>query len=350
MKLLKVDELTGKEVLARPIMMEGYKELLSEGITIKKEYIPKLKLLGIDEIYVKDRIADVETLAIIKEDTTKVYKEKVQKIISMHTYNGNNDMLEISKTADNIITDIMEDDNVAEQVFDIKERSADVYEHCISTCTIATLVALKMGLPKEQVYDISVGCLLHELGLRYIVMEFDNIDIDQMPQNEYEEFKKHPLYGYEAVKTYNWISKDSKEILLCHHENMDGSGYPLHTANLSMPVRIASVCDFFDEHICGIGCKRMKVYEVVEVLKCKKGITFDKDVVDNLLDFIAVYPSGSEVITSDGEKAVVIKQNKGFPERPVIQVVSDKEGNAIEEVVVKDLLKNNSLFIDKVLN
>ena len=153
MKLLKLEQITGEEELARAIMTDDYKELLSEGARIKKEYIPKLKELGITEVYVKDKVSDPKTLVILKEEVNKVCKQKVQSIISKHTYRHSEDMVEIGKTADDIITNIMEEDSVVEQIFDIKERSADIYEHSISTCTLATLVALKMHLPKEKVYN-----------------------------------------------------------------------------------------------------------------------------------------------------------------------------------------------------
>ena len=223
-------------------------------------------------------------------------------------------------------------------------------EHSISTCALATLVALKMQLSKDRVYNISVGCLLHDLGLRYISLDFENVDFESLSDKNKEEYHKHPIYGYTALKNEEWLSKTSKDIILCHHEQVDGKGYPLHSQSLSLEVKIAAVCDFFDEHICGIGCKRMKVYEVVEFLKASKNTVFDAKVIDTLLEFTAVYPSGSKVVTNEKETAIVIQQNKGFPERPVLQIVTDKDGNAVEETLVKDLLKYNNVFIEKVLN
>jgi len=350
MKLLKLEQITGEEELARAIMTDDYKELLSDGARLKKEYIPKLRELGITEVYVKDKVSDPKALVILKEEVNKTCKQKVQSIISKHTYRHSEDMVEIGKTADDIISNIMEEDSIVEQIFDIKERSADIYEHSISTCTLATLVALKMHLPKDKVYNIGVGCLLHDLGLRYISLDFENVDFDALPDKHKEEYHKHPIYGYTAVKNENWLSKTSKEIILCHHEQVDGKGYPLRASALSMEVKIAAVCDFFDEHICGIGCNRMKVYEVVEYLKASKDTMFDAKVIDTLLEFTAVYPSGSKVFTNEKETAIVIHQNKGFPERPVLQIVTDKNGNTVEETVIKDLLKYNNVFIENVLN
>ena len=82
MKLLKVDDITGKEKLARAVMTSNYKELLSEGIRLKKEYIPKLKELGITNVYVNDNESDPVALAILKDEVNIKCKEKVQQIIS----------------------------------------------------------------------------------------------------------------------------------------------------------------------------------------------------------------------------------------------------------------------------
>lgn len=350
MRLVRLDEITGEEILARAILTEDYQELLSEGTRIKQEYVPRLVDLGITEVFVEDDQIDAEDILILKEDVGKKCKEQVKDIISKHTYQQNQDMIEISNTADSIISNIMEEDEVVEQIFDIKQRSADIYEHSISTCSLAMLVSLKMGLDKEVVHDIGVGCLLHELGLRYITIPFENRQIDEMTDKDLEEYKKHPVYGYSAVKNEKWLSNTSKEIILYHHERMNGTGYPLHLVEIPLETKIASVCDFFDESICGIGHVRLKVHEVVEYLKNYKGIAFDTKVVDELLEFTALYPSKSKVLTSDGDVAVVIKQNKGFPERPILQLLLDKDKKAYEEPIIIDMLEHNNLFIEKVLN
>ena len=66
MKLLKLEQVTGEEELARAIMTDDYKELLSEGAKLKREYIPKLRELGITEVYIKDKVSDPKALAILK--------------------------------------------------------------------------------------------------------------------------------------------------------------------------------------------------------------------------------------------------------------------------------------------
>lgn len=355
MILLKLDQITGEEILARPIMTEDYKELLSEGTKIRLEYLPKLNDLGIKEVYVKevyvkDDIIKSESILILKEEVNNKCKDKVREIISRHTYRKSQNMMEICTTADIIISNILQEEKIVEQIYDIKERNADIYEHSISTCTLATLVSLRMHLDNDIVHDIGVGCLLHDLGLRYITVQYDNVSLEHMTEKDLEEYRIHPIYGYTAIKNEDWLSEVSKEIVLCHHERLNGTGYPLHVTEISEETKIASLCDFFDESICGIGFERIKVHEVVEYIKTYKGILFDDNIVDVLLEFTAVYPSESKVITNEGETAIVIRQNKHFPERPVLRIVADKNGKIIDTIVVKDLLQYNNIFIEKVIN
>ena len=348
MKLCSMDELKEQDILARDVMADNYNVFLYKNTILNKKYIEKLKQLNIPYVYIQDDITD-EEIAVLKKEIEEKTKSKVKEVILKHSYSRGNELKVLSDTADNIISNILEEEEVIENIYDIKERSADVYSHSISICVLATLVALKLGLDKERVHDIGVGCLLHDLGLRYMMIEYEDQDIETLSDKELVEYKKHPVYGYTALKNENWLSKKSKEIILCHHEKIDGSGYPLHATEISLDTKIVNVCDTFDEMICGIGRKRMKIYEAVEYLKSFKNILFDGKIVDALLEFTAVYPSGSVVVTNEGFVAVVIKQNKHFPERPIIQITRDKFGNPVEEDNIIDLVKVNNIFIDSVL-
>ena len=348
MKICSIDEVKEHDILARDVLSDGYNVFLYKNTILNKKYIEKLKNLNIQYVYIQDNIPQ-EEIAVLKKEIEEKSKSKVKEVILKHTYNNSNELKALSETADNIIVNILEEDEVVENIYDIKERSADIYMHSISICVLATLVALKLGLDQERVHDIGVGCLLHDLGLRYMMIEYEDQDIETLSNKELAEYKKHPVYGYTALKNENWLSKKSKEIILCHHEKIDGSGYPLHATEISVDTKIVSVCDAFDEMICGIGRKRMKIYEAVEYLKSFKNILFDGKIVDALLDFTAVYPSGSVIVTNEGDIAVVIRQNKGFPERPIIQLTRDKFGNPIDDDKIIDLVKVNNLFIDSVL-
>lgn len=348
MRIQKIVDLKGGEILAKTVMTPDYKILLSEGTKLRKDYIEKLGELGIREVFVEDEISTHE-VKILKDETGKNFKDKVKEIIEKHTYRHSDELVELSKTADNIISNLLEEEEVIERIYDIKERSSDIYEHSINICTLAILMGLKMKIPQSRIHDIGVGCLLHDLGLRYITVDYTNKDMQEFSEMELAEYKKHPIYGYSALKNETWISELSKDIILYHHENMDGTGYPLKSIYVPLEVKIVNICEQFDEMICGIGHQRLKVFEAIQYLKKNKDILFDGDIVDVLLEFTAVYPAGSYVLTNEGEIGIVLRQNKNNPDRPFIKIIYDKKGDRIQHDFVKDLLTDKSVFIEKVI-
>lgn len=351
MLIKKLEELEGNEILSRALLTRDYRIILPEGATLRPDYIKKLKELGIEEVcIVEPKVVDQEEMVILKADIEKHVTSKVQEILERHTYKHNDDLVELSKTADNIISNILEEDEVVEKVFDIKQRSSDLYEHSISVSTLSILTALKMKMSQSSVHDIGVACLLHEIGLRYQTTNYTNVEIESLSEAEASEYRKHPIFGFTTIKNEPWLSNTSKEIILFHHERLDGSGFPLHNREMSEECKIVAVCDAFDELICGIGCKRIKVYEAIEYLKSLKGIQFDKQVVDTFLRFIAAFPIGSKVQTNQGEIAIVVRQNKEFPDRPVLRIIKDKDGNEVKEEMEKDLVKVHNILIEKVLD
>ncbi len=344
----KVEELVGNEVLARDLTTWDYQTILPEEAVIRVDYIEKLKDLGIKEVCIHEEEESYESL-ILKTEIECSVKKKVKEILEKHTYKRNGNLKELSKTADNIISNILEKDQVVEKVYDIKQRNADIYEHSISICSLAILTALKLELPAEKIHDIGVACLLHDIGLRYQTHDFSNKSLDELPDYEVSEYKKHPIYGYSALEGENWLSEASKDIVLLHHERINGSGYPLKTRDISLECRIVSVCDAFDEMICGIGCKRIKVHEAVEYLKFYKNKQFDGKIVDTFLNFTAVYPVGTHVLTSEGEIGVVVGQNKDFQDRPILRIIKNRDGSNVKSEIIKDMVKVQNLFIEKVV-
>ncbi|MEE0919181.1 MAG: HD domain-containing phosphohydrolase [Lachnospiraceae bacterium] len=291
----------------------------------------------------------LEEIKILKSDVEQQVKSRIKDILELHVYQRTDGLKKIADTAEKIITDILEEDVVVERVYDVKERNADIYDHSIEVCTIATLIALKMGMTEKEVYDISEASLIHDLGLRYLVVKYEDQDINLLPTKDQDEYKKHPIYGYTALKNEQWISKEAKDIVLAHHERKDGSGYPLGTKKCSRSSQIVGICDEFDELICGIGKAKVRVHEAINTIRNYSGIWFDRDIVKNFLSLIAVYPVGSKVRTNKGETAIVMRQNSHFPERPVLRVISDVYGQAINGEKVIDLIKDTSVVIQEVI-
>lgn len=356
MKLVTVEDLQEGDILAKDVLLEDYTVLLGKGTEIKNAYIDKLRELSISTVYIEEKEEketesrlSLEEITILKSDVEAQIKDKVKEILELHVYQKTEGLKEIADTAQKIVADILEEDAVVEKVYDIKERSADIYEHSLTICTIATLVALKLGFSEKDVYDISVSSLLHDIGLRYLVVRYEDQDINLLPTKEQQEYKKHPIYGYTAIKNEDWISEEAKNIILNHQEHNDGTGYPLGTDIVTRETQIVGVCDEFDELICGIGKARVRVHEAINCIRNYSGIWYDSDIVETFLQLIAVYPVGSKVRTNNGQLAVVMKQNVHFPERPVLRIIEESDGNPPKEELIIDLIKDTSVVIQEVI-
>lgn len=350
MRSIPVSKLTGNEIAAKDILSDDYIKILSKGAVIKPEYIDKLIDLGIVSVYIKEENPKEEEISILKDDVEISMKEKVKEVLEKHIYHHNEELEELSRTADCVISEIVQEDEVMEKVYDVRQRSTDIFEHSVNVCSLAVLTAVKLQFSKEQLHDIGVGSLLHDIGLQYLNIDYQNEDIEKMSKAEVTEFKKHPVYGYSALKNEKWLSDTAKAMILYHHECLDGSGYPLHATQLSEPVQILSVCDIFDEMICGISCKKVKVYEAIEYLKTFKNIRYSGKIIDTFFQFTAVYPVGSKVITNKGETGIVIRQNHEFPDRPVLRILTDKNGNPCKKEKILNLIDTQTAFIEKAID
>ena len=395
MKLVTIEDLKDGDIIANDVLLEDYTVVLGKGTVIKEQYIEKLRELSIFTVYIEEKTEEkpkapvrnkkpevkpeaqpkpkakteapqpkkveekktdnrrpklsMETVTVLRDDVEKEIKNNIKDILELHVYQKTKGLKKIAETAQNIIEDILEEDEVIEKVYDVKERSADIYEHSLQVCTIATLIALKLGLNEGQVYDISVSSLIHDLGLRYLVVRYEDQDINLLPAKDQEEYKKHPIYGYTAIKNEDWLSNQAKDIVLNHHERKDASGYPLGTDLISRMTQIVGVCDEFDELICGIGKARVRVHEAINHIRNYSGIWYDNDIVDAFMQLIAVYPAGSQVKTNQGETAIVMKQNPHFPERPILRVTHDKFGQVINGEKIIDLIKDTKVVIQEVI-
>ena len=386
MKLVAVEDLKIGDVVASDVLLDDYTVVVGKGTRLKEQYIKKLKELDFYTVYIEEEepsiikepeIADKETshtekrkkpvakksagdkkkqkkismevVTVLRNDVEEQVKASIKSILERHLSQQTKGLEKIAETAQNIITDILEEDEVVEKVYDVKERSADIYEHSLQVCTIATLIALKLGLDEEQVYDISVSSLIHDLGLRYLTVRYEDQDINLLPARDQEEYKKHPIYGYTAIKNEEWLSNQAKDIVMSHHERKNGSGYPLGTDIVSRMAQIVGVCDEFDELICGIGKARVRVHEAINNIRNYGGIWYERDIVDTFLQLIAVYPAGSKVKTNEGERGVVLRQNAHFPERPVLRITHDRFGQAVQGEKIVDLIKNTRVVIQEVV-
>ncbi len=349
MKTVSVNELTGGEYLAKPVKLSDNQTLFYEGTCLYMKHIEAMICAGIKEVVIFEPTAlSPKEKEIIREQIKSDCSKKVQDV--MDRYVTYDDGIErVTEAANEIVDDIFSREEVLDRVYDIRERNGNLYDHSVMVASLSIITGLKMNLSRWEVYDIGVGSLLHDMGLRYLSVPYQNVDVynDYDPESLFE-FKKHTLYGFSSVEKETWMSNESKKIILFHHERLDKSGYPFKQVVMPISVRIVAIADAFDDILCGIGVKKGNVRQALEYIRNGRDVLFEGRIVDYFLEFIAAYPVGTTVITNKGDEAVVIEQNEHFTDRPRIKLIRDRFGKEYEKDILIDLLSNEEISIESV--
>lgn len=323
MKILQVKTLKGGERLAEPVITMEQETLISKGTILKPEYLDLISFLGIDTVCIEDPYESYETPHhIMSRERTEAYTRRIRKILENHIYQKKQTLQNIIPLAGELIEEVK---SVKDHtVIDMKERKGNLYEHTIMVTILSIMVAQKMKLKEASYYQLALGCLLHDLGLRYVTVPYMNYNIEEGTASEIFEFKKHTILAYTALEKEEWLEKSVRKLVLSHHERKDGSGFPLKQKTKETECNILQVCDAFDCAISGMECRRTSIQQAMGYLKKSSGTLFDSRIVNTLQSFVACYPVGTKVCLNTGEKGVVISQTKN-PRYPVIGVLDQSD-------------------------
>ncbi|MDO4345390.1 MAG: HD domain-containing phosphohydrolase [Eubacteriales bacterium] len=129
----------------------------------------------------------------------------------------------------------------------IRTDLAGEISHGICVSNLARRVAEKLGLSDEECYQLAVAGLLHDVGKLEMAKQVDS----QRRKNtlhveELRYIRTHPALGYMILNEMEYPAKIA-QMVLYHHENYDGSGYPANKSGEDIPLgaRILRVCDVF---------------------------------------------------------------------------------------------------------
>ena len=129
----------------------------------------------------------------------------------------------------------------------LKEKPISSYEHSLRVSNLCELFGQKIGLSEEEIEKLKLGALLHDIGK----LQIPNSILEKpsrLTSEEYSTIKKHPIYGYNLLIQAGVSDKDVLDMVLQHHERIDGLGYPYGLANdsISNLTRILTICDSYD--------------------------------------------------------------------------------------------------------
>jgi putative nucleotidyltransferase with HDIG domain len=128
----------------------------------------------------------------------------------------------------------------------MQARRPAVAEHCRRVSEYSALLAVQYGATPELVHTVRLGGLLHDLG-KITIPDKILSKPGRLTDREWSRLRNHPEAGVAMVDRLGF-DPSIAEIVLYHHERIDGSGYPdgMTGDAISWPVRVVSVMDAYD--------------------------------------------------------------------------------------------------------
>ncbi|MGA2030946.1 MAG: HD domain-containing phosphohydrolase [Thermoguttaceae bacterium] len=351
-------------ILARPIPLphDPYRYLLQRDVEIPMDLVPRLKQLGILEVWIRHR--DLEFLEeIVDEGLSDRQRDVYVQVRRNFTAVMQNSAVEI---------DLVHFQSSISELFNFLKASANsgvllqkldafdnyLISHCTNVCYLALLLGIRMerylieerqhknARDAKDIHLLGLGCLLHDVGKIRVRREILDKP-GRLTAEEAREMRRHTLYGYEMVKG---VPAPAAQVVLNHHQRYDGKGYPGRTDQLTgeelpplagkqIPIfsRMAILADVYDATTtkrCYSPAK-MPIHALHE-MRSMRGF-FDPVVEAAFYRAIPPFPIGQIVKLNNGYEAVVIDFSPEFPTRPKVQCLRTPDGQRIAHPSLEEI-------------
>jgi putative nucleotidyltransferase with HDIG domain len=163
----------------------------------------------------------------------------------------------------------------------VESRDPYTSGHQTRTAKLARSIAEEMGFTEDEIKPIYMASVLHDIGKISAPQEILSKP-GKLTDLEFEIIKTHPSVGYDILVNidFPWPISD---IVVQHHEKIDGSGYPagLKNGEILLEARIICVADVVEAMSSHRPYRpALGIDKALEEIREKKGILYDEDVVD----------------------------------------------------------------------
>jgi HD-GYP domain-containing protein (c-di-GMP phosphodiesterase class II) len=234
-------------------------------------------------------------------------------------------------------------------LIEVKRKDLLTFIHLLNVSILAMHLSSKLGLTKEDVLDVGVSALFHDVGKIFISSKILRKK-SSLTQHEFTKIKDHTILGSRILCEYrDSLGHLPAVVAFEHHMRYDLSGYPkvTHEKKPYIASFIVSICDVYD------ALAQRRTYkkdsppnEIYEIMMQDKGKLFHPQILDRFFEVIGVWPVGTIVSLNDKSIAVVREINKSDIFCPRVEVLSP-----IQKKRFVDLEKEKRKFkIEKALN
>ncbi len=175
------------------------------------------------------------------------------------------------------------------RMLEIKNR--EIYLHSQQVANYAASTAAKLGLPASEISQIKTAALLHDIGQ----LAVPNIILAKLPflsTREQSIYKRHCIAGASMLENIPGFAIIC-DIIRCHHEKWNGTGYPKRLKGQNIPIgaRIVAVANYYDRNLnpCTQHWQKTHADAIVE-LQNKAGLDFDPVIVRAFIESVIPKP------------------------------------------------------------
>jgi len=338
--IVNVKQLPNGAKLAEEVYTSLGGLLFTKGTPLYEKEIEFLEAFMIEQVQVEDMdVSLAEPTAPIQAEekrtpkvTVKVVKPVFQehfnqavsklKNLMIRVEGGDNiPVMEVREVVSPILAQFQEQPQILLSLRRFSGMDAYAYEHAIAVGIISYMIAKWTKVPEKEWMQVALAGTLMDIGKtkidRRIIQKPGKLTPD-----EFEEMKKHTVYGYQIIKASHGLSEGVALAALQHHEREDGSGYPLGLpgSKLHLYSKIVAVADVYHA-MCSdrVYQKGQSPYLVVEQLVQDSFGKLDPTIVHTFVNGITEFAVGTLVELSDGTLGKIVFTDRKYPTRPMVE-------------------------------
>ncbi len=254
------------------------------------------------------------------------------------------DVPQLEQVVDPLVDSVLRNADAMGWLMRIRETDEYVYQHSIGSSVWAVVFGRHLGFDKETLNAVGLGGLLLDIGKTRLPVEILRKP-GPLDQDEWLMMHMHVEYGLDILRESGNTDPRVEIMLATHHERHDGSGYPQSLKETSIPVlgRLAGIVDAYDAMVSRRPyAETRSTFAAMRELQVMAKDRFQKEMVDQFVQAVGMFPTGSLVELNTGEVAVVTAQNNYQRLRPEVMIVLDRDKQVCDNFRTIDLRMNTS--------
>jgi HD-GYP domain-containing protein (c-di-GMP phosphodiesterase class II) len=251
------------------------------------------------------------------------------------------DVARVKATAAPVIDSILRNQDSMAWLICLRKRDEYAYHHSVASAVWAVILGRHLGFEREGLDTLALGGMLLDMGKARLPARLTG-STEKFTPGEIEAMKRHVRHGTDLARQTPGINAEALVMIESHHERHDGSGYPKGLRGADIPVfaRIGGLVDCYDAMTSPRPWAPAKSpYDAIRELNILAGIKFQKEMVEQFVQALGMFPTGTLVELNTGEIGIVIEQNQIRRLRPKLMIVLDADHRPMKQYRILDLCK-----------